>query len=75
MFLPTETVFVHVSWWFGQFMYNIIASHFFPQQWIRISSLLLKKKEHRSNAQTDESSAAARTKAYYRFASFEEALI
>jgi hypothetical protein len=75
MFLPTETVFDDVCWWFGQFMYNVVASYFFPQQWIQINPLYCENKEHRSNEQTGESASAAPSKVYNRISSFEKPLM
>jgi hypothetical protein len=75
MFLPTETFFDDVSWWSGQFIYNVVAAFFFPQQWIQINSLKCENLEHRNNEQASESPGAAPTKAYKRITSFEKPLL
>lgn len=75
-FLPTETFFDDESWWSGQFMYNIVASYYFPQQWIQINSIYCENKEHRDETlQTRPSDAAAPVKSYNRVVSFDRPLI
>ena len=75
MFLPTETFFDDVSWWSGQFLYNAVASYFFPQQWIQINPIYCENKEHRVETMSGQSSAPAQAKAYKRVISFERPLM
>jgi hypothetical protein len=75
MFLPTETFFDDVSWWSGQFIYNVVAAYFFPQQWIQINAVKCENKEHRKNLKASESPGSAPTKAYKRVISFEKPLL
>jgi hypothetical protein len=87
MFLPTETFFDDESWWSGQFMYNVVASYFFPQQWLQMNALYCENFEHRGlkqglssssqeNLQAGHSDAAAHTvKTYRRIVSFQRPLI
>ena len=76
MFLPTETFFDDESWWSGQFMYNIVASYFFPQQWIQINSIYCENMEHRlDKLQIGQSAGAAAAKVYSRVVSFERPLM
>ncbi len=74
MFLPTETFFDDVSWWSGQFMYNVVASYFFPQQWIQINPIYCENKEHRLESVSGQASGGA-SKTYRRVISFERPLM
>ena len=75
LFLPTETFFDDVSWWSGQYMYNVVASYYFPQQWIQINSIYCENKEHRDDPPQTDFSAAAPVKSYNRICAFERPLV
>ena len=69
--------------------YNIVASYFFPQQWLQMNAVYCENKEHRDETQPPSSSSAEETfqaghsaaaapptvKAYRRIRSFQRPLI